>query len=59
MKKINRNLSFTLMGLVALIIYMLIARDLHAPMSLKLSLGTLALFLFLLAISGYLKKSRK
>lgn len=58
MKKLDRNLSFTIMGLVALVIYMLLANDPNTPMTLKLSLGTLAVFLFLMAMMGYLKKKR-
>ncbi|HHT21369.1 MAG TPA: hypothetical protein GXZ74_08025 [Tissierellia bacterium] len=58
MKKLDRNLSFTIMGLVALVMYMILSNDPNTPMSLKLSLGTLAVFLFLMAIMGYLRKRR-
>lgn len=58
MKKLDRNLSFTIMGLVALVFYQLLAKDPTVPMTLKLSLGTLAVFLFLMAIMGYLRKRK-
>ncbi len=52
MKKLDRSLSFTLMGLVALIVYQFLSKDPNTPMTLKLSLGTLAVFLFVMAIMG-------
>lgn len=58
MKKFDRNFSFTLMGLVALIFYMFLSSDPNTPMTLKLSLGTLAVFLFLMAIMGYVRKNK-
>lgn len=59
MKKMNRSFSFVIMGLVALVLYMFLQGDPNTPMTLKLSLGTLAVFLFLLSIMGYLKKPKK
>ena len=58
MKKLDRSLSFTLMGLVALIVYQILSKDPNTPMTLKLSLGTLAVFLFVMAIMGYLRKRK-
>lgn len=58
MKKMNRSLSFTVMGLVALAIYTLIQNDPNTPITLKLSLVTLAVFLFLLSIVGYLRRKK-
>lgn len=59
MKKMNRSLSFAVMGLVALGIYTLIQNDPNTPITLKLSLGTLATFLFLLSIVGYLRRPKQ
>lgn len=56
MKKMDRSFSFAIMGLVALVLYMLLEGDPNTPMTLKLSLGTLALFLFILSMVGYRKK---
>lgn len=56
MKKFSRSTNFTIMGFVALIIYLMINNSPEAPMTLKLALATLAFFLFLMAIAGYLKR---
>lgn len=56
MKKFSRSTNFSIMGFVALIIYLMIRSSADAPDTLKLALATLAFFLFLMAMAGYLKR---
>lgn len=58
MKKMDRNLRFSLMGLIAMILYYMLRDQANVPISLRLALGALATSLFLISLFGYLRNKK-